>query len=218
MAAALTHIATILLLVLATIIPAAAQRPAPVGICLVAIEPNSPDEEVGGIAYRASARTCCSYILRTPDGMKIEVPDNRFRGLVRLPTLQSLHEHTPERELGRLEDLAKRYPLAASSFSSQLAELRRLVGNRQAAAARPAPPTTPGIRIAGRTYHDFQFRSLSEGRVVFRHRDGVASLPVNSLTDAERKFIHKLAAGGSTDGRTPEPPSGSPSADEGERD
>ena len=124
--------------------------------------------------------------------MRIEIPDNRFRGMIRLPTRQSLHQFTPESELAHLEAIAKRYPLAVSSFATQLAELRQLVANRKGYTA-PAPrPSTPPVRIAGRDYHDLQLRSLGDGRVIIRHRDGIASLPLASLTEQELKLLRKL--------------------------
>lgn len=205
------RLAPILLFILATAMPAAAQRPEPVGICLVAIEANSPDQEVGGIAYCGASRDCCNYILRTPKGMKIVVSDKRFRGIVYLPTRQSLHAQTPEKELERLEAVANRYPLAASSFATQLTELRQLVKNRRDAPAAPAPSSSPGTRIGSRVYHDFELRAISEGRAIFRHRDGVASLPLDSLTDEERKLLHKLAAEKKPDRGTPVPPKPQPS-------
>jgi hypothetical protein len=122
-----------ILLLLAAAWPATAGEPAPLGICLVALEPGCGDDEVAGIPFCRASTTCCSYKLVTPKGTRIEIPDNRFRGFVVLPTRRSLREKTPERELARLEEVARRYPLAASSFSAQLDYLRRLVENRRAA-------------------------------------------------------------------------------------
>ena len=188
------RLASILLLLVAATLPAAARRQAPAGICLVALEPNSGDDEVGGIAHCGYATTCCSYILITPNGMRIEIPDNRFRGFVPLPTRESLNQNSPESELARLQAAAKRYPLAASSFSTQLNELRHLVANRQAGATPPSQPPTPDLRLAGKTYHDFQLRSLANGRATFTHRDGAGSLPLDSLSAEERATLTNLAA------------------------
>jgi hypothetical protein len=186
--------ASIFLLLLAAGLPLAAQQRAPTGICLVALEPNSPDDEVAGIAHCGYATTCCSYKLITPKGMRFEIPDERFRGMIRLPNLDSLRRLTPEAELARLEAVAERYPLAAPSFSKQLDYLRQLVRNRRGHVTPPPQPATPPIRIAGRSFHDLKVRSIGDGRAILHHRDGVASLPLKSLTEAEIKLLRKLAA------------------------
>jgi hypothetical protein len=194
--------------------PAADSGP---GIIIYTTLDNGRDETAIAVPFVKAEQFALVTNVTTPDGRSIRVTNNMLKEIVRPPDLSRL---TVVDEAGlqsvraraqSLRDLQKRFPRAASALDGIAGELERTAqvfesGNvfvegrvvpradydRQVAAARGR---SIDITLNGRNYKGAKLSSVGDGKVSITHTGGVASVPLDSLSDEEIAQLNGTSTG-----------------------
>jgi len=162
----------------------------PVGICLHAYSPDAPAEKVECFEYAKfeAARDGYRFFLE-PSGTNI-VTKYRYRGSIQYkPNLQAGH---PEFEptLKSYEDVARKYPSTRPYLHPKILAMRaqsaEKTTNQEALAALPK------VFISGNEYLSPKYKTIEEGKLIIIHKDGVAKIEIDGVTDPELQSLAKI--------------------------
>jgi len=175
------------------------------GVIIYTTLDNGRDETAIAVPFVKAEQFALVTNVTTADGKSIRITNNQLKQIVRPPDLSRL---TVVDEAGlqsvrarakSLRDLQKRFPRAASALDGIAGEIDRTAqvfesGNvlvegrvvprtdydRQVAAARGR---SIAINLNGRDFKGAKLSSVGDGKVSITHAGGVASVPLDSLSD-----------------------------------
>jgi hypothetical protein len=187
------------------------------GIIIYTTLDNGRDETAIAVPFIKAEQHALVTNITTADGKSIRVTNNQLKEIVRPPNLSRLTV-VDEAGLRSLKDragafraLQTRFPRAAGALEGTAGEMERLIqviegGNvlfdgrvvpradydRQVAATRGK---AIDITLNGRAYTGARLSSVGDGKVSITHAGGVASIPLDSLSEEAITRLNETTTG-----------------------
>jgi hypothetical protein len=161
-----------------------------VGICLHASSPEAAGSTVQAFEYTRTLKFDRETRFFLPNGRSVNISHFRLRGVVLYPT--SLNVDNPE-----LPGLLASYPAIIGEYPATRPYLEPLVGQiqkviRENEMRMEEAANIKVFPIGGRDYQEAEYAGVEDGKLVVRHRGGVAKIDISTLKEEDLPTVRTI--------------------------